>query len=102
MVDAVGTSKYAYTAGNQILTDDGPFDSDTITNAYVNRLRTGLFLEQPADGWWNSFAHDSARRLTSVQSPAGTFNYTVGGASAASPLVKQLALPNGSTITNAY
>jgi hypothetical protein len=40
MVDAVGTTKYTWTAGNQLLTEDGPFASDTIRNTYVNRLRT--------------------------------------------------------------
>jgi hypothetical protein len=32
MVDAVGTNSYTYTAGGQLLTDDGPFASDTVTN----------------------------------------------------------------------
>ena len=32
-VDALGTNAYTYTAGNQVLTEDGPFDSDTITNS---------------------------------------------------------------------
>jgi len=36
MVDAVGATVYTYTAGNQLLTEDGPFASDTITNTYVN------------------------------------------------------------------
>jgi len=48
---------YAYTTGNQLWTEDppspglwrarGPFASDTVTNTYVNRLRTGLALQQP-------------------------------------------------------
>ncbi len=28
MVDAVGTTIYSYTAGNQLFTEDGPFTSD--------------------------------------------------------------------------
>jgi YD repeat-containing protein len=47
MVDAAGTTVFTWTAGNQLLTEDGPFGSDTVTNIYVNRLRTGLSLQQP-------------------------------------------------------
>jgi hypothetical protein len=55
MVDAVGTTKYTYTAGNQLLSEDGPFGSDVITNAYSNRLRTSLSLQQPTGVWTNLF-----------------------------------------------
>src|SRR5439155_12877431 len=75
MVDAVGENKYAYTAGGQLLTDDGPFASDTVTNTYVSRLRTALSLQQPTGVWTNGFAYDSARRLTNVSSAAGAFAY---------------------------
>lgn len=44
-MDGVGTTAYSYTAGNQVLTEDGPFDSDTVTNTYVNRLRTELNID---------------------------------------------------------
>src|SRR3954468_14242458 len=33
---------FAYNAGNQLLTEDRPFASDTVTNTYINRLRLGL------------------------------------------------------------
>ena len=100
MVDAAGTTKYSYTAAGQLLTEDGPFDSDTVTNIYNQRLRTGLILEQPTDVWWTSFGYDAARRLTSVASPAGTFGYSFGGH--ASRLTQKLSLPNSSYITNTY
>ena len=41
-VDAAGTTKYIYTAGNQLLAEDGPFASDTVRNTE--------FPDQP----WNS------------------------------------------------
>lgn len=44
MVDAVGITKYAYTAGGQLWTEDGTFASDTVTNTYQNHLRTALSL----------------------------------------------------------
>ena len=75
MVDAVGTTKYTYTAGGQLLTEDGPFASDTITNTYVNRQRTKLVLGQPTGVWTNAFGYDEACRLTNITSSAGSFAY---------------------------
>jgi RHS repeat-associated protein len=102
MVDASGTTKYTYTAGNQLLTEDGPFASDTVTNTYANRLRTALALQQPSGIWTNGFKYDAAQRLTNVTSQAGSFGYVLGGTGPASPLIKRIALPNTSYITNAY
>lgn len=36
MVDAVGTSVYTYGAAGQLLTEDGPFSSDTVIHAVRN------------------------------------------------------------------
>ena len=102
MVDGVGTTKYAYTAGNQIWTESQPFSNSTITNAFVNRLRTSLSLQQPSGLWTNKFVYDLARRLTNVTSPAGLFGYTVGAAGPASRLIKKLSLPNTSYVTNTF
>lgn len=33
MVDAAGTTKYSYTALSQLLTEDGPWSSDTVRQA---------------------------------------------------------------------
>jgi RHS repeat-associated protein len=100
MVDAVGTTKYTYTTGGQLLTEDGPFASDTVSNTYLNRLRTGLALGQPAGLWTNGFAFDSAGRLTNVTSQAGSFLYTYDAQHPAQ--VGRLSLPNGSAITNQF
>src|SRR6266700_5107248 len=83
MVDASGTTKYAYAAGGQLWTEDGPFSSDTVTNTYNNRLRTALSLAQPTGAWTNGFGYDPAKRLTNVTSQAGSFAYAynVGQAS---------------------
>ena len=101
MVDAAGTTKYTYTAAGQLLTEDGPFTSDTVTNAYSNRLRTKLNLQQPTGLWTNAFAYDSTKRLTNVTSPAGTFSYLYD------PTIfthqpDRIALPNTSYITNTF
>jgi RHS repeat-associated protein len=102
MVDAAGTTKYTYTAGNQLLTEDGPFGSDTVTNTYANRWRTALSVQQPTGTWTNKFVYDLAARLTNVTSQAGAFGYTLGASSTGSRLVKKVLLPNTSYITNTF
>lgn len=77
MVDGVGTTLYTYTTGDQLLTEDGPWASDTVTNTCVNRLRTSLALAQPTGFWTNGFTYDSGSRLATVVNSAGTFSYLV-------------------------
>lgn len=101
MVDSIGTTKYTYTAGNQLLTEDGPLATDAVTNTYLNRLRTALSLQQPTGVWTNGFAYDSARRLTNVVSPAGAFAYQFA-ASGVTRHPSRISLPNTSYITNAF
>jgi RHS repeat-associated protein len=100
MVDAVGTNRYYYTSGNQLWVEDGPFASDSVTNTYQNRLRTGLALQQPAGAWTNGFGYDGAARLTNVVSQAGSSVY--GFAAGAQNLVTSVALPNTAYITNTF
>ena len=90
MVDASGTNKYTYTSGGLLWTEDGPWASDTVTNTYFNRMRTNLTLVQPTGTWANRFGYDSAKHLTTVASPGGTFTYTLGAANAASGLPKKI------------
>ncbi len=55
------------------------------------------------NGWSaTEFIYDAAKRLTIVTSQAGSFNYTLGATAPASPLIKKLALPNTSYLTNNY
>ena len=100
MWDAVGTTTFSYTPGGRLLTEDGPFDSDTVTNIYTAALRTGLTLQQPSGRWTNSFGYDAMGRLTNVASPAGAFRYAFR--SPASMLITHLDLPNTSYITNTF
>jgi RHS repeat-associated protein len=101
MVAGVGTTKYTYTAAGQLLTEDGPFASDTVTNVYSNRLRTILSLQQPTSVWTNAFAYDATKRLTNVTSPAGAFGY-VYDPTLFTHHASLLMLPNTSYITNAF
>jgi RHS repeat-associated protein len=103
MVDAYGTSKYSYTNISNLLTEDGPLASDTVTYGYhatAPGLRTSLTLQQTyPSSWSQTYAYDGSRRLQTLTSPAGTFTYTY---KAAGMLWTNLALPNAAAITNAY
>ncbi len=101
MVDAVGTTEYSYQPGGLLLSEDNPFPSAKLTNGYVNRLRTALGLQQPTGMWHNDFYYDGARRLSTVSSPAGVFQYYFPSG-LPSRLPVQLSLPNSAAITNSY
>jgi RHS repeat-associated protein len=102
MADASGTTTYTYTPGNQLLTEDGPWANDTVTNTYVNRLRTSLSLQQPSGLWTNAFVHDAARRLSAVLCPAGTFGYNYRSG-LPSLMPKKVLIPGGGGyITNTF
>ena len=75
MVDSLVTTHYTYDAAGQLLTEDGPFTSDTVTSTYSNRRRIALSLQQPTGSWTNGFGWDLAGRLTNVTSAAGAFAY---------------------------
>src|SRR5581483_7024726 len=100
MLDAVGTTRYTYTAVSQLLSEDGPWSNDTITYGYTAMQRTSLSLQQPVSSWTNGFAYDNAKRLTSVTSPAGAFAYYYDAVR--STLPAEITLPNTSYITNVY
>jgi len=102
MVDAAGTSAYAYTSGGLPWKEDGPWASDTVTNIYKYRMRTNLTLLQPTGTWTNRFGYDATKALTEVASPGGTFTYTLGAVNVAGPLPKKITLGNTSYITNTY
>jgi len=101
MVDAVGTTRYTYTAFGALQSEDGPWDSDTVSSSYDNgRRRSGLNLQAPsASDWVQSYGYDAAARLQTLSSPVGAFTYTF---KAGGSLVTNLWLPNGAAITNQY
>jgi RHS repeat-associated protein len=101
MVDALGTTKYTYTAGGQLRTEDGPYLGDTLTNIYYHRVRVNLDLQQPTGVWTNAYTYDAAKRLYSVKSRAGYFEYQYRDGLAGT-LVQKIFLPNTSYITNTY
>jgi RHS repeat-associated protein len=100
-VDGVGVTRYSYDAVGQLLSEDGPWDNDTVSYTYTNRLRTSLSLAQPNAGpWVQGYGYDAMRRLTDIDSAAGLFTY--GYAPSPSALTALLTLPSGAYITNSY
>jgi hypothetical protein len=76
-----------------------------VSYSYANKLRTGLSVQEPsASDWTESYGYDSAKRLTSLTSPAGAFGYvyTCGCGCPGGCLVKKITLPNGAYITNNF
>ena len=91
MVDALGTTTYAYNADSLVTSIDGPLDNDTITYQYDAKgqvKRYALELGQTV-----SYTYDTLDRLTGISGGAGNFTYAYTGAS---PAVKRLTRPNGS------
>jgi RHS repeat-associated protein len=101
MVDAVGTTKFTYTSAGLLASEIGPWADDAITYTYSEQLQTALNLSQPSGSWSQSYSYDSMWRMTSIVSPAGTFNYSYNFQPASS-LVTGIQLPNGASIANTY
>ena len=84
MTDALGTSGFTYqnfgAFMGAVATEHGPWASDTVTHAYLNRLPSSLTLAQPSGSFGETFSYDGLARLQSLTSPAGTFAYSYTGA----------------------
>lgn len=101
IIDGVGTTQYGYDAAGHVLSEVGPWNDDTMTLAYSNRLRFSLSLQAPnASPWVQTYAYDGARRLTNTTSSAGSFGYAYDGI--CQTHVKKLTLPSGAYISHAY
>ncbi|HXC34729.1 MAG TPA: hypothetical protein VNV43_02580, partial [Candidatus Acidoferrales bacterium] len=83
------------------MSEGGLWPDDTVNYTNQNRLRMALSLAHP-DGtvWTEDYGYDAGRRLTGVQSAAGTFDYTYDPVKL--QRVDGLTLPNGAYITNSY
>lgn len=95
------TNSYTFTETGSLKTEDGPWTDDTVTYSYTNELRKTLSLLQPSlSAWTNGYSYDAAKRLETVISQAGTFDYTYD--STRKRQVKKLDLVNGLYITNSF
>jgi YD repeat-containing protein len=106
MSDGVGTTTFTYTPAGQLASESGPWNADTVSYVYSDRLRVGMDLQQPnASDWVQSYAYGAANRLETTTSPAGSFDYIYNpglDGSDSSHLVTRIALPNGAFITNTF
>ena len=56
MVDAAGTTRFTYDTVGRVLSEDGPWENDTVSYTYQNRSRTGLRVSAPnASPWIQSY-----------------------------------------------
>ncbi len=105
ILDQLGTNSFTYTPAGLLLTERGPWGTDTITLGYAGQLRTNLSLIAPNSPLWtNRYAYDAARRLKTVGSRAGTFQYQYGGdvLPPTAPAVTRLDLPGAASVQHAY
>jgi len=117
MLDGVGTTVYSYANFGAVLAEDGPWEKDTVSFTYTNRLRAGLSLAQFAGpAWTQGYGYDPSHRVKSISSPVGTFTYgfslatnladrypdTVNELVLAGTLIGGIGLPNGSTNARRY
>lgn len=101
MSDGVGSTTFGYTSFGALRTEDGPWPSDTITYDYhTNHLRSAMtVLQANASPLQETYGFDSANRLQSLASPAGSFTYSYQGAG---ELVQKVLYPSGTYMTNSY
>jgi RHS repeat-associated protein len=102
MVDAVGTTTYSYTLGTggiELVAEDGPWASDTVTVTNRHGLRSGMVVGQPSGSFATTYGWDAARRMTNVIAGGQGFGYTYLGSGGQ---IARVSLPGGSTITNTF
>jgi len=101
VLDAIGPTVYGYTAASLLQSEDGPWSNDTVTYGYSNRLRSSLSIQAPnSSTWTQTYVFDAARRLSTLSSAAGAFNYAYNPTR--NLQVGKLTLPNSAHITNTY
>jgi hypothetical protein len=82
MADAVGTTAFTWTGGNQLAGEQGPWTDDLVTYTYANRLPNTMSVAAPnSASWLQSYVWDNSSRLTNITTAAGVFPYTYTGGS---------------------
>lgn len=97
MVDALGSHNFSHDAVGELLSESGLWTNDIINVGYTNRLRVSLGV---GSSWSQNYGYDLERRLISINSPAGAFNYQF--LTPASLLPTSISLPNGAKIVESY
>ncbi len=95
------TNRFGYTSFGAIASEDGSWESDTITYSYTDQLLTGVSMLQPsASPWTQNYGYDAADRLKTISGSGGDYVYDYD--SVRKWLVNKIALPNTSYITNTF
>jgi RHS repeat-associated protein len=93
------TNIFAYTKTGQLVSEDGPFDNDTVSYGYTSGHRTSVGLNN--ESW--SYTYDSAWRLSEITNGARVFGYDYGNpALGIRRLPAAVALPNLASLTNHF
>jgi YD repeat-containing protein len=80
MVDAVGTTAFAYNNRGLLSSENGPWSSDTVEYEYAFGYLDKMRLERPSTSdWVVEYDYDSSTRLDEIISPVGTFSYDYVG-----------------------
>ncbi|HJP60462.1 MAG TPA: RHS repeat-associated core domain-containing protein, partial [Gemmatimonadaceae bacterium] len=101
MVDGNGTTTYSYVApgtdgAGQLASVDGPFSSDTISYTYDE---LGRVLTRMLNGTGTDITYDTLGRVSALEFPIGTFDYTYVGHTWRRSTVTH---PNNQTTTYSY
>jgi RHS repeat-associated protein len=96
MADQVGTTQFGHTPTGQLQSETAPWPGSTLTLGYTEGLRTSLSLGSFSVG----YHYDSAWRLDTLSSSAGSFGYSYDPQRSTLPTL--LTLPNGAWVTNHY
>ncbi len=101
MVDGNGTTSYSYvaagtTGAGQLASVDGPFSNDTISYSYDV---LGRVLTRMLNGTGTENTYDALGRLSQLEFPIGTFDYTYVGQTGRRATV---TYPNNQTTTYSY
>jgi RHS repeat-associated protein len=101
MADRIGTTAFAWTAGGQVASEDGPWANDTVSYGYSQRQQTSMSINLSQNF---VYSYGAARRMAEITSAAGTFDYSYQVGQNLSPafLVRGISLPNYASISNHF
>lgn len=107
MIDALGTTKFAYTDAGRLQSENGPWSDDTVSYTYENGLRKTLSLLRPGTtAWAQTYGYDDAWRLKTLEGPTEvglfTYDYSLNSVVQPGSAVRKLTMPNAAYVANTF
>ena len=68
MVDAAGTTAYAYLAPGYVFTEDSDWSTDTVTAFHFDRMAVNAGGQRPKGAWAGGLSSDRISELTRADS----------------------------------